>query len=363
MAEDADPILDAITQLLPRLLAVLDRLGHVARHMHPPDLRALIGTLDGQEALLAEARERFRAPAWPGGLAGFRDQLDEAAAHAQRALEGLRLALSAENGMVGAYRAMRHLPRALEALYPLTSVLPTISEYYLEASRQGDAALLARLGERRDKTGVFHAANDTRERGGFSVYVPEYNDPAVPAPLIMALHGGAGHGRLFLWTWLREARSRGAILVAPTATGDTWSLMDPPVDTANFGRILNEVSRACALDPTRMLLTGMSDGGTFTLLAGLEEESPFTHLAPVAASFHPMLLAMTEPARIRNLPVMLTHGALDWMFPVSVGRTAQRALKAAGAAVEYREIDDLSHAYPRDENSGIMDWFLDGTGG
>jgi phospholipase/carboxylesterase len=89
----------------------------------------------------------------------------------------------------------------------------------------------------------------------------------------------------------------------------------------------------------------------------LDEDSPFTHLAPVAASFHPMLLAMTSPQRLTGLPIYLTHGALDWMFPVSVGRTAHRALSAAGAAVVYREIADLSHTYPADEQGSIFDWF------
>jgi phospholipase/carboxylesterase len=102
----------------------------------------------------------------------------------------------------------------------------------------------------------------------------------------------------------------------------------------------------------------MSDGGTFTLLSGLDEGSPFTHLAPVAASFHPLLLTMAEPQRVRGLPVYLVHGALDWMFPVSMARSARQALTEAGAAVTYREIDDLSHVYPREEGSAILDWFL-----
>ena len=112
------------------------------------------------------------------------------------------------------------------------------------------------------------------------------------------------------------------------------------------------------VDRTRLLLTGMSDGGTFTLLSGLDDQSPFTHLAPVAASFHPLLLTMAAPRRVTGLPVYLVHGALDWMFPVSIARTAQRALTAAGAQVTYREIADLSHAYPREEGSAILDWFL-----
>jgi phospholipase/carboxylesterase len=41
-----------------------------------------------------------------------------------------------------------------------------------------------------------------------------------------------------------------------------------------------------------------------------------------------------------------------------MARTARDALAAAGAAVHYREIEDLSHTYPRDENPHILDWFL-----
>jgi phospholipase/carboxylesterase len=46
------------------------------------------------------------------------------------------------------------------------------------------------------------------------------------------------------------------------------------------------------------------------------------------------------------------------MFPVSMARTAHRTLAAAGAAVVYREIVDLSHAYPRDGQSEVLDWWL-----
>jgi phospholipase/carboxylesterase len=49
------------------------------------------------------------------------------------------------------------------------------------------------------------------------------------------------------------------------------------------------------------------------------------------------------------------------MFPFEMARTAQQALEQAGAAVVYREIADLSHTYPRDENGPTLDWFL-GTG-
>jgi phospholipase/carboxylesterase len=41
-----------------------------------------------------------------------------------------------------------------------------------------------------------------------------------------------------------------------------------------------------------------------------------------------------------------------------MARNAEHALQQADAAVIYREIADLSHTYPRDENAVILDWFL-----
>jgi phospholipase/carboxylesterase len=287
---------------------------------------------------------------WPDEL---RDHVERAAEATLRACDGLRAAVGSTSELRQALRALRQVSRALEALYPLASVMPTVSRWFLAADNAAIGAARTDV-----PTGVLHAANETSERGGFSLYVPEDYDLARAYPLVMALHGGSGHGRLFLWSWLREARSRGVILVAPTAIGDTWSLMEPQVDSDNLVRVLAEIAQRWHIDRTRLLLTGMSDGGTFTLLSGLDDGSPFTHLAPVAASFHPLLLTMTDPRRVKGLPVYLVHGALDWMFPVANARTAQRALAMAGAKVVYREIADLSHAYPREENSGMLDWFL-----
>jgi phospholipase/carboxylesterase len=172
----------------------------------------------------------------------------------------------------------------------------------------------------------------------------------------MALHGGSGNGRGFLWSWLREARSQGAILVAPTATKSTWALMGEDTDTSNLVRILDSVRSRWNIDPTRLLLTGMSDGGTFCYVTGLEGASPFTHLAPISATFHPLMTEMADAQRLRGLPVYIVHGRLDWMFPVQVARQTKDALAAAGADVTYRELDDLSHCYPREMNAPILNW-------
>jgi phospholipase/carboxylesterase len=354
-----DELQESLVALIPLLLGALDRLETITRLTHPPRLPELAGSLGADDNVLISAMDRVRAAAWPEAMQPFRDQIVLAGEHVLRAHAGLREAGGSAAGRIGAMRASRQQYRAIEALYPLAAALPSISRFFIEPARRDDATLLARIEAARQPepdTGVYHFDNETDQRGGFSVYVPEYLTRDTPAPVVFGLHGGSGHGRIFLWSWLREARSRGVILVAPTATGDTWSLMQPDVDSAHLSRVLAYVREHWAVDPDRMLLSGMSDGGTFTLLAGLDSESPFTHLAPVAASFHPLLVTMTEPERIQGLPVYLVHGALDWMFPIQTGRTANQALTMAGANVVFREIEDLSHTYPRDENGAILDW-------
>jgi phospholipase/carboxylesterase len=111
------------------------------------------------------------------------------------------------------------------------------------------------------------------------------------------------------------------------------------------------------VDRARVLLTGLSDGATFTLLAGLAESSPFSALAAVSGVLHPAALGRGGAERARGRRIYLAHGALDWLFPVALARLARDELERAGAALVYREIDDLSHTYPREENDRILCWF------
>ncbi len=106
----------------------------------------------------------------------------------------------------------------------------------------------------------------------------------------------------------------------------------------------------------RILLTGLSDGATYTLLSGLREDVPYTALAPISGVLHPANFANGNLERARGARIYLVHGALDWMFPVQLARLAAAQLRAAGAELTFREIDDLSHTYPREENAAILTW-------
>jgi phospholipase/carboxylesterase len=351
-----DAALDDLRVFLPPLLRAMEGLGFVARRLDPPQLARVLAIVAEPHAALQAVRPRVDG--WPEDLAPVRERLTSVADEALAAYEEL----TAAEDMRGIYRALRHVPRAQEAFYPLADGLPPVSRYFLSPPRRDDAELLGRLDAApvRDDVGVFHVDNEPGARGGFSLYVPETYDPDLPHPVVFALHGGAGNGRGFLWSWVRDARAAGAILVAPTAVGDTWALQGQDADSPNLERILTLVTDRWNVDPARRLLTGMSDGGTFSYISGLVEGSPFTHLAPACAAFHPMLTAFADADRIRGLPIHVTHGAQDWMFAVDMAREAQAALTAAGANVTYREIEDLSHCYPTEVNPDILAW-MDAT--
>jgi phospholipase/carboxylesterase len=351
----SDAVVDDIVAVLPPLLQSLEALGFIARHLNPPDFDAVMEAAGTPDQALQAVRPRLTD--WPDEFAAIRTALESASDATLAAFEGLRAVQHGNGDLVAVFRALRHAPRAQAALYPLAAKLPPVSSFFIDPALREDAELLARLAQpANENTGILHDHNEPGSRGGFSLYVPEYYTTDRAWPLVMALHGGSGNGRGFLWSWLRDARSHGAILVAPTATGGTWALMGEDTDTPNLARILASVQARWNVDPSKLLLTGMSDGGTFCYVTGLEGASPFTHLAPVAATFHPLMAEMADARRLRGLPVYLVHGRLDWMFPVQVARQTREALAAAGADVTYRELDDLSHCYPREMNAAILGW-------
>jgi phospholipase/carboxylesterase len=355
----SDKMVDEIVALLPPLLQGLEALQFVARNLHPPAFDAVMEALGTPEQDLQAARAGLGA--WPEDFAELRYHLDAASDAVLAGIAGLRAAQQPGGDITMVFRALRHSSRAQESLYAEVSRLPPVSSFFLPPELREDTALLERLAQPAAAgTGVIHGGGEPGARGSFSLYVPEYYTTDRAWPLVVALHGGSGNGRAFLWSWLADARARGAILIAPTAMGSTWALMGDDADTPNIAAILDIVQARYNIDTSRRLLTGMSDGGTFCHVSGLRADSPFTHLAPVSATFHPLMAQFADADRLRGLPIHLTHGRLDWMFPVQTARDARDALTVAGAAVTYRELDDLSHCYPREINSVLLDWLNGG---
>lgn len=248
--------------------------------------------------------------------------------------------------------ALHRAARAQEGFYMLRRALPPFEDYWriagsatIDGPPQVDA-------EGRVTTGVIHVSAGGHH-GGFSLYVPENYSAERSWPLIVALHGGSGNGRDFLWTWVREAKSYGYLLVAPSATGDTWG----GVEDAGLLEIIAWMKARYHLAPDRVLITGLSDGATFGLLYGLAHPRVYRAIAPLCGVFHPAHESLGNLERAPGADIYLVHGQLDFLFPVALARFSRDTLAAAGARVTYRELADLSHTYPRSENRLILDWF------
>jgi phospholipase/carboxylesterase len=362
MSNDAqEPVVEAIAAITPALLQGLNALEFAARHLNPAQLPRLVDAVADRGPPLEAAVAQGKAIEWPEHLVPVRDRLVSAGEAVLESLRGLIDSVDAPQPIVAAYRALRGYARATEAIYPLAGSLRPINMFFLDAAARRDDTLVQRLATLSNvatDVGVMHSSEKPGERGGFSLYVPEYYSADREWPLVVALHGGSGNGAAFLWSWLRDARGRGAILLSPTAVGSTWSLMDPEIDADNIARMIAFIGERWRIDRARILMTGMSDGGTFTYVGGVRSGAPFTHYAPVAASFHPMMLGMMDREQLKACPLYIVHGAHDWMFPAVMAQQARETFEAAGARVTYREIADLSHTYPRDENPKILDWLM-----
>jgi phospholipase/carboxylesterase len=353
-----DAFADEVAALGRPLLQALDAVSQALRRLHPPALPSLRDALATFEATLGEALERFGRLTPPEAALGLHAQLREAAAHALAALEGFTQGGSGPEATAHILGAMHRHARAQAALFPLRFALPPVHQYFLEPPVRVREPVAAPPDAAEDapRVGLLHAHNDVGERGGFSLYVPESHD-GEPRPLVIALHGGGGHGGDFLYSWLREARSRGFLLLAPTSRGPTWALHGPDLDAAALDSMQAFVRERWAVDPDRVLVTGLSDGATYSLLYGLREGAPCTHLAPVSGVLHPANFGNGNLGRARGRPIYLVHGRLDWMFPIELARAAAQELTQAGAELVFREIEDLSHTYPREGNDAILRWF------
>ena len=187
----SEAVVDDIVAILPPLLKTLESLGFIARHLNPPDFGRVMDAAGTPDEALQAVRPRLAE--WPERFANVKSALETASDAALTSYQGLRAVLNGEGDLVSVYRALRHVPRALEALYPLAATLPPVSSFFIEPGLGEDADLLARLATPAgENTGVQHDHNEPGSRGGFSLYVPEYYSPDRAWPLVMALHGEIG---------------------------------------------------------------------------------------------------------------------------------------------------------------------------
>ncbi len=352
-----DPFGARLTALVTSLVEALSAFDAMLRHLHPPEIPVLRAALQPQAQALRAALAAFRAEPPPPQFAEVSAQLVRAATAADRALRSFATGNSPDEAIPHVLTAMHEHSRAQTLLYPLHARFPAVDAFFLEPAVRARASEFNPAPRTGVSTGVIIVRGDGVRRGDFTLYVPERYDPARQWPLVVALHGGGGRGEDFLWSWLREARSRGFLLLAPSSVGPTWSMQGEDVDAASLQAALAYVQERWRVDPAHILITGLSDGATYALLRGLQPDAPYTAIAPLSGVFHPAIREHGGLQRAKGKRVYLVHGALDWMFPIPLARATYEILRRADADITFREIPDLSHAYARDENARILEWF------
>ncbi|MFB3827726.1 MAG: PHB depolymerase family esterase [Bryobacteraceae bacterium] len=180
---------------------------------------------------------------------------------------------------------------------------------------------------------AFAAAQDlsTIEHGGlkrtYRLYRPE-NAPR-PAPLVIVLHGAGGESaRMPRVTGFNELARREGFLVA-YADGferhwndlrgiPEWSAHRNNVDDVGFfSALIDRLVASEGVDPRRVYVTGISNGGLMSHRLGCELAGKVAAIAPVVRTLTVKLAAQCRPAR--PIPVLMFFGTADKLVPFEGG--------------------------------------------
>lgn len=293
----------------------------------------------------------------PEGLRDFHAGLAEAVAQLEKS-NNLFMTAPGPNWTVAFLYSRNAFCRCLYALYAVRERLPVIASYFAIEGADTIAAESAPAGESSQAAAGFSHYERDGARGAYSLYIPENYSTERQWPLIICLHGGYGAGNEYIWTWLRSARTRGYILLSPKSLAQTWTMTMGSADTRSVQAMLEEVCGKYAIDRSRLYLTGLSDGGIFTYIMGLERHELFAGIAPVAGALHMAADPMLRSGTGKELPIFVIHGVHDFIFPVSFTRQTNALLRQLGYNLKYEELPEWGHAFPYSINERlVLPWF------
>ena len=263
---------------------------------------------------------------------------------------------SDQAGFIGAFMQSRAaFTQARYLLYAIRLDTPLLHPYWVLPEAVARLPKLEkRVPAQQQQVGIAHHPASSNH-GAYSLYVPEQYDPQHHWPLIITLHGAGGAHNEYLLTWLRPAKSKGYIVLAPKSLGPTWAIEKPEPDVVSVTSTLMAVRQRYSIDPDRILVTGLSDGGTFSYALGSSRPHLFSAIAPVAGVLPPWL----DMQKATSLPFLIIHGGQDFIFPVAVARLAHATLIDNGLTnVTFTELPEWGHAYTYSINeTHILPWF------
>jgi len=194
----------------------------------------------------------------------------------------------------------------------------------------------------------------------YAVYVPESYDPAKPMPTIIFLNGAGECGS----DGLKELYHFGSAVMLNSEKWPFVILFPQKQDVKHAWEdeepmvmaILKKSRKEFNIDPARLYLTGLSQGGRGTWTIAAMHPDLFAAIAPVCG------WAEEETAKkVAKLPIWAFHGDQDQAVDVERSREMGRWITAAGGTCKLTIYPGVGHnswdkAYG-EENLGA--WFLE----
>src|SRR3954453_13567861 len=160
-------------------------------------------------------------------------------------------------------------------------------------------------------------------------------DPVRPYRLVLALHGAGGNAPQGLAPLLPFADTHQLLLLAPSSHDSTWDVITQGewgTDVHRIDQALAQVVAGYRIDPSRLAISGFSDGASYALSLGLANADLFTHII----AFSPGFLIRTR--RVGTPQVYLSHGRADAVLPIDqTTRQIVPQLRAAGIPTKLPE--------------------------
>jgi polyhydroxybutyrate depolymerase len=174
--------------------------------------------------------------------------------------------------------------------------------------------------------GTLDSAGRTRT---YFVHTPPGYDGSEKLPLVMVLHGGGGNAENAekMSGMSDKADEANFLVVYPDGTGGladhfhTWNsgnccgyaLKNDVDDVAFLGALIDKLEYEYAVDPQRVFVTGMSNGGMMTYRMGCAAADKIAAIAPVAGSLD------VECNPSQPVSVIAFHGTADENVPYDGG--------------------------------------------
>ena len=159
---------------------------------------------------------------------------------------------------------------------------------------------------------------------GYLLHVPPHAErDAAPLPLLIVLHGGGGRGEgMVRLTHFNDLADRETFLVAyPDGLNHQWNdgreTAQKTDDVAFVRALLDNIRLLCSMDPARVYVTGMSNGGFMAGRLDLEMGDVFAAFASVSATLPQKLVH--DAKAVRPISGLYILGTTDPIVPYNGG--------------------------------------------